>query len=475
MVGLAVKFLWPLLVFDVPLGYDPGFYRYLFVRHADAWPPFILPSLDPWARGHPLGLFFFTSLLIKIGVPVDWLLGWIWNCVPMVLGGTYAWIMRRRYDAAIGLLTLLTVVLSVAFFDGFAAMYWKTYVALFWMILAFDALERRTWHSLPYGILTVATHHQTGLLFGLTFVTWVGMTWMTGIMHRFGTCDQDGTFSSAQIAKMITFGVLILLAGAATYAPIWQDAVLVHIPALLDRSQAAAGSFPPPLFYLQTSGILIVLGVTGWWITVRHARWTLWQIAFLWSAAFVLLRLFFYRRFLLQMDFFLLPFAAIGMRWAWDRHRVTAVRAVLVIAVVAQLITTILVMRTRGPLLDPTTYAAVQRVPDMVPVESFILSIDNQSVVLLRGWLPYHRVGGPGLFDAPWSYEEWERFLLGSAAERQAFLTMLPASTYLFVADYARSFYGAPVETLLRDPCLVPVEEPFLYRVSCPVPSVSDV
>ncbi len=467
MIGLLIKFLWPLFVFDVPLGYDPGFYRYLFVHHAEALPPFVLPDLAPWARGHPLGLFFFSSLLLKAGLPVDWLIGWMWNLVPVILAAIYAWIIRRRYGLTVGVLTLLAALLSIAFFDGFAAMYWKTYAALFWMILTFAALEHRSWWSVPLGILTVATHHQTGLLFGLVFGTWIILSSIAMRMEK-ERRPVGRLYTMRQSVMMVVVGLCIVLIGAATYAPIWQDAVLVHIPALLDRSVAAAGSFPPPLFYLQTSGVLLLLGIIGFVGDVRRERWTVWQLAFLWSAVFVCLRLLFYRRFLLQLDFFLLPFVAIGIRDLWVRYQRRAVRVCLIAALVAQGMVMVLVVRTRGPIVDAQTFAAIERLPSLLPADALVLSLENQSVVVLRGWLPYHRVGGPGLFDASWSYAEWEKFLLGTDAERQAFLRALPVSTYLFVSPFFRSYYGDRAVSLLHDPCLVPSVEPLLLRVECP-------
>src|SRR5690242_15865719 len=76
IILLTIKFLWPLFQYHIPLGYDAGIYRYLFVRHAQGFPPFWLGPIDPWAKGHPLGLFFFSTILMRIGVPVDWLIGW---------------------------------------------------------------------------------------------------------------------------------------------------------------------------------------------------------------------------------------------------------------------------------------------------------------------------------------------------------------------------------------------------------------
>jgi hypothetical protein len=251
------------------------------------------------------------------------------------------------------------------------------------------------------------------------------------------------------------------------YAPIWQEAVVTHLPALLGRTAAAAGSFPPPLFYVRTSGILLLVGIAGLLHTLREERWTLWQLAFLWSAVFVVLRLLFYRRFLLQLDFFLLPFVAIGIRTLWLRWRRVDVRVLLVSALLAQGIVMAFVMQTRGPIVDANTFAAIRRLPASLPPDAYVLSLENQSAVVLRGWLPFHRVGGPGLFDAHWSYREWERFLLGEEEDRRLFLQALPEGTYLFVSGFFRSYYGTHVNALLAEPCLVPVEQPFLFRVAC--------
>lgn len=464
MIGLFVKFFWSFFAFEQPLGYDPGMYRYLFVRHAEGVPPFVMADLEPWARGHPLGLFFFTSLALKAGLPVDWLLGWIWNLAPIVLVVAFAGVMGRRHGSLVGLLTLIAALLSVAFFDGFAAMYWKTYASLFWCVLTFDALERRSWWSIPLGILAVATHNQTGLLFGLVFLSWVALPFMPWARStQKGFLRRKLTMKNVLLYAVI--GFLILAVGLAWYFPIWQEAVLTHLPSLFGKDDVAAGSFPPVSFYLRMSGILLLLGAYGLFMNIRKERWTLWQLAVIWSFLFVALRLMFYRRFFLQLDFFLLPFAAIGIADIWSRRR--AVRAGLVLALIVQCAIAFQVSLTRGPVLEAQAYDAVTTLSGRVPDDAFIMGLENISVMALRGWLPHHRVGGPGMFDVPWSYEQWEQFLLGTHEERLALLRTIEGPVYLFVTPFFRDYYDEYGEEFLRDPCFVPVEAPFLYRVGC--------
>jgi len=468
-LALLAKFFWTLIVYDVPLGYDPGFYRYLFVRHADAFPPFVLAELDPWARGHPLGLFFFTTILLRLGLPVDWLLGWIWNLFPVLVALSLAWVIGRREGKWTGVCVLIAALLSVAYFDGFAAMYWKTYASLFWLVWTVHALERRSWWSVPLGILTVATHHQTGFLFGLMLISWLVLPLIP--VSRSTQKTIVGRLSKRDFLVVGGIGLLIFAIGLLWYLPVWQDAVLVHLPALLQNDGSASGSFPPASFYLRTSGILLLLGAVGWVRSVQRERWTLWQLGVLWSFLFVALRLFFYRRFFLQLDFFLLPFAAAAMVEIWHRFTRINFRLLLAVLIVVQGLVMQQVMLTRVPLVDAGTFNAAIELADIVPREGFVLGLENESVVVLRGWLPDHHVGGPGLFEVFWSQQQWESFLLGTHEDRVFLLSPLPQPTYLFVSALFLSYYGPFADDFLGDPCFEPTDNTHVYRVTCvPLP-----
>src|SRR3989339_1438237 len=133
----SAKFLYPVFAFDLPLGYDPGIYRYLFLKYAQVFPSFSIPDLQPWAQEYPYGLFLFAAPLLKLGVPVSWFLGWIWSAMAVALLALLAWVFARREGMITGILILLTGTLSFAFYDGFAAMYWKTFFSLFFLPLPF--------------------------------------------------------------------------------------------------------------------------------------------------------------------------------------------------------------------------------------------------------------------------------------------------------------------------------------------------
>lgn len=451
-IALLLKFLWPLWYFDVPLGYDSGIYRYLFSHYATAWPPFVMPDFAPWAREHPLGMFLFTSLFLKSGLPIDWLTGFLWNLFPVFLVGVLAWVWSKRKGSTFGILVLVMALLSQAYFDGFAAMYWKTFVALLFMVLAFWSLEQEQWiWGSLWSVLTLITHHQTGLLFGLVLGT-KGIIELWKNPRRFSVLR-------FKFFILLALGLIVVL----FYFPLIQDSVLRHIPTLLSGWNAPGGNFPPVEFYMRSGGILFLLGLVGFLLSWRKERFSLWQLSVIWSAIFVFFHLMFYRRFFLQLDFFLLPFAAWGFLALWGkRHAVLC--GTLAALLLVQGVWSWQQMQLREPKISTEVFAAIKDIRDL-PKNALVLSLENNTTPFLRGWLPEYRVGGPGLFDSSWNRDEWKKFLLGSHTERVDLLQSLDAPVFLFVVPEFLAHYKENGETFLQDVCFSKMEWQFIWKV----------
>ncbi|PIQ76700.1 hypothetical protein COU78_05405 [Candidatus Peregrinibacteria bacterium CG10_big_fil_rev_8_21_14_0_10_49_24] len=454
---LVAKFLWPLFTYDIPLGYDPGIYRYLFLRHAEGFPPFFIGEMDAWAHNHPLGLFFFSTILLRAGLPVDWFLGFIWNLFPIVLIATYAWITSRKEGATTGILVLLVGALSVPLYDGFSAMYWKTFAALLFAIWTFYLLEKKSLLAIVPGILTLVTHNQTGLLFALTVGTW----WAIQMIHK----RNDPTWRKASL-----IGGVVLILAALAYLPVWKQAVGDHLLPLLTMrgDDVPAGSFPPVNFYMKMNGLLLLAGVYGCIVSFKkQRRATLWILAVLWSAAFVFLRLFFYRRFFLQLDFFLMPFAAIAIADCWKRLPSFVGEVVLISFIAAQGYLSYQVLLLRQPDIDAETFAIVSSLHTMIPEDALVLTLENKSTTWVRGWLPQNNVAGPGLFSLPWSRDRWEQLLFGTHEEKEALLGLLPGKVYFVLTPLFYSYYGEFADAFIADSCFEKLQDKPLLLVTC--------
>lgn len=463
---LVLKFFWPFFHFNLPLGYDAGIYRYLFLRSMEALPPFTFPDLPPWAREHPPGLFFFSSLLLRLGFFVDWLIGWLWNLFPVLLSLCSSVVVAKRWGREVGVVMLLLFSLAPAFYDGFAAMYWKTFVSLFWMVLSLFFFERKQWvFGVVFGLLVLLTHHQTGLLLGLVLGSWFLLlffsSWVQGNFH----------ITKFFLFLLITTGSIILV--FFLYGEGFHDIVQRILPLFLQGWHAPPGNFPPPEFYLTHAWPLLLLGLIGFFWSLREERWTPWQLAVLWSAFFIVFRLMFYRRFFLHFEFFLLPFAARGVVILWRRWGSVLVRGSIVVLLVVQAVFTVRVMSLRFPAISSDVFFVVTGASEHVPDDALVLALEPTTAPFLRGWLARQRVGGPGLFDSLWYEKEWERFLLGTSEERKELLATLHGPVFLFASPEFFSLYGADAERFIADPCFEKVGVEFLYRTKeeCLTPS----
>ncbi|MCF7844894.1 MAG: hypothetical protein K9M03_03650 [Kiritimatiellales bacterium] len=462
IVGLLIlvvsKFFYSLWRFDLPLGYDPGMYRYLFIKYSEALRSFSLPELRPWAQEYPAALYIITSPFIAFGVPVDWFLGWIWSVMTIALLCAYAVIFAKREGKAVGIVMLLLGLLSIAYFDGFAQMYWKTYVALLFMILAFHFFEKKSPWMVLFGALTIMTHNQTGLIFALALITW----WIVRVPKQW----RDPLFRKLTLA----FAVVALL-GFIWYLPNWERVFWSPFKSifLLRGDAAPGGHFPPANFYIKHGGILLAIGIAGWLMRFRKEKNSVWILAPLICSLFIIFKLVFYRRFYLQFDFFLLPFAAIALVHLWGKKKRNIIRIIIVVLIVVQAGMSVTQMLRWDLKFSSTELEDIKSIPQYIEDDASIIALENFSAVWLLGWLPDYYTGGPGLFDFPeWDYKDWEYFLLGSHDDRVRLISRIEQRPLYFMSSTLfHRYYGKRIREFLADDCFEKVEGAPLYKVVC--------
>lgn len=507
---LVAKYFWTLVVFPgVPFGYDAGIYRYLFIREATGLPPFIVPDLPEWAKTHAPGLFFFSSILVNLGVSPDLLIGWSWNLAPVLLSVLLAHFVRRRHGDLAGFFTLVVALVSVVQLQGFLMIYMKVFVALAWCAAAFFAFEAGSILWVPLGMMTIATHQQIGLVYVLAMfcavrpwrvvsdrtslrqsglwllscvlgALWYLPTYQRSIADHLPALVQSGTLALAAVALMavgifsalfVAFskkhrrGLWILcgLLGAAFVIalPMVSDAPDLFIRAL-SSAHSAPGAFLDLTEYIRLSWPLLLLGVFGFTFSTSRDRGSPWQWAVLWCAVAVIGMFFFYRRFILPLDFFLLPFAGIACAALWTDRR-TRIAAAGLLLVQAWL--TVVHLRAADPHVERAWLAQFADLPSIVPAGSTVVVLDNMAPWVL-GYLPDASVSGPGIFDSR-PYEEWEKLLLGSDADRRTFIATYPKGTFFYATDVFLTYYPDEVQSLLRHHCLKETTHRGLYQSVC--------
>jgi len=450
ILALIYKFFWSYVHFDVPLGYDVGMYRYLFLKHGAAFPPFILGDVQDWAKDHPLGLFIIMTPLIKAGVPVDWLIGWIWNCLSILLVLTVAWatssssvFAEQKHRKALFLATLAAGTLSLPLYDGFVAMYWKTIVSLLFVVWSFALIERQSYWAIPTAIFALVTHNQTGLVFVLSVVLW----WM--IQER---VHLKNLFN----LKILGAAFFVCILAWLLYLPVYHEAIGKHIvPFLTQRATAqTGGAFPDLAYYTPRYGIMMAFSIVGFLYSLKQKQFTLWHTAVFWSGLFVFAQVFFYRRFILHFDFFLLPFAGYATVQLWKKWNGKLVHIGLIFALCIQGYFLWQMMHERWPVINRRTYEAIQQLPGQLSEQTLVVGYENITALWLRGWLPNNRVVAPGFFEPFMSQDDWEYFLTADADYRRRELGGGPSLLFLFLPqEFIQEHGDDAYSSLVQDPC----------------------
>ncbi len=514
---LFLKQCWSLVRFPgVPFGYDAGIYRYLFLKHAQGFPPFSIVDMPSWAHGHPLGLYFFSTLLIRLGVQVDWLIGWIWNLFPILIAVVLARVFAKREGAIVGVLVLLAYLLSTVQYQGFLLMYWKVFAALLWCALSFSFFERKSLLWILLAMLSIATHQQIGLVLILAILSSIilrersrllqslaelavavtlGLLWYIpnaqGALFDIVPNLINPTIGFALVAGAILLGgfafvfvrfprhrrsilfsvaacvgLALLLLPITGHAPTFLGNFLKHIA----TTDAVPGVFFTVPEYLEKSLPLLLLALTGLVLSFRREQGTVWQCAAIWCALAVVSMFFFYRRFLLPLDFFLLPFAAVAMAEAW-RSQSDLARGAVVVAVMLQGWLALDQISVIDPHVDHAMLAQFAELPKVVTPHRYLIVLDNMAP-WVTGFLPDNVVSGPGIFSS-FPIEDWQKFLYGSSADHHEFIVRYPRGTYFFATDVFRSFYPPEVQSLLADPCFRPTSMTGLLESACGVDPAS--
>lgn len=511
---LILKYFWSFVQFpSVPFGYDAGIYRYLFIRHGDGWPPLFTATLPEWAKAHAPGLFFFSSPLVAVGIPADWLIGWVWNLFPIIVTCMLARVIAKQEGALTGVFVLFVSLLSIAQYEGFLMMYYKVFASFFWTVLAFGSFHRRSKWWVLFGMFAIATHQQIGLVAILAtgaavasegvlqkntqwlnrLAQWVltcvlgAMWYLPTIQRSVGDVFPQFTASAGMIdviliaVSLALLGVMFfvlpklhrralwILAGIAVGAILLALPMVIDAPDMLQKLFSTGKDLTPGAFltidaYFWQSLPLLILGIGGFVLSCRTEKGSVWQWAVVWCAVAVLGMLFFYQRFILPLDFFLLPFAA-RAAVALYHARTTLAHGVLAFLLLSQGVLMTERLLAIDPHIEPEWLQEFSALEAVVPDKSLVVVLDTMTPWVL-GYLPYNDVTGPGIFESL-PREEWEGFLLGDAAAQQKFLDQYPQGSYFYATDIFRAFYPPEVQVVLSHPCFQKTSIRGLLQSTC--------
>jgi len=399
---LVISRLYWFFMSSVPPGYDPGWYIAVF---DEAW-------TGQWVKeGFPL---LFTTVMwlfsLVFGSHIVMYIGSI--LLSIAVGFVWYILAKKMWGQEQATFILLIYACSFTMYHTFWMIYMKNLVGLALIPVGFYFLHKnnRLW-TILLGIIIGGSHRPALLLFlfGYAYDSLVNIRtmWKQRII--------DGLIIAAGVIIINGDRVSVfLLSGASAVADSLTSDVV---------GGGTFFSFPEYLTYSMIFLPFAVMGVLRYWRS-WYALSGAGAIAFI----FVIFELFFFRRFIIYLELFVIFFAALGLVLYVRRH----VYMVYVFALVLLLVP-LFVVPAQEPLISEDEFAYIRS----LSLDGVLLSTDSYYSPWLRGYADAEVIA-PGLFDNnPWDRASWNAIWFDSQ-RRIELLQTLDGPVYVYVGERQR-------------------------------------
>jgi len=433
LFALSTRLL-PYVHSPVPLGYDPGFYKYTMELYASALPQIPEAELASWVKEmYPQGLFVLSDTMHVItSAAVFPFMNHLLPFLGAFLVFPMFMVTRSLFGWRAGLIAAVLYTVSYAQYSAFAMFYFKNLLGLVFLLFSIYALEKEKYGlmAVMFGALGIF-HRPEFLLFALILIPYFAV-------HR---------------RKGIVFAVL----GAAVliipfWLPRWEAnwAVLsgvvgTAVTNIQTGAGLGGGTFLGLNTYTMVSLAYLPFAVMG---AVYLAIKRNWNSIFLYSVIsfiIVLFRLFFFKRFIIPLDIAVVILAAVGVdntllcrKGTWKIASVAAI----ILLVVASGFPTVTAANSARPLISEQQLGAVEWIKENAEDDAYVLATSNDAPWVL-GWSG-RRVIAPGLFQ--WdihSKAEWMNFFKTKDPEAaKDFLDVYDVPIYIYYSRTPGNYLG---------------------------------
>jgi len=433
LFALCIRLL-PLTRSSIPLGYDPGFYKYTMDVYANALPEIPETGLATWVKEmYPQGLFVLSDTMHILGGTDA--IGLI-NYLHPVLGAFLVFplfiVTRNLFGQRAGIIGAVLYAISYAQYTTFAMLYLKNVLGLMFLLLAIYALEKKkdVLMAIMFAALGIF-HRPTFLLFALILIPYF-------ILHR-------------------RRGVILAALGAAVlilpfWLPRWEINLGVlsgALGAMVTNIQTGEGLGGGTFFGLDTYTTVALaylpFALMGAIYLVIKRNWNSILFYSVLSSIIVVCQLFFFRRFIIKLDIAVVILAVAGIDYTLLRRtgiwRLAGIGAGILLLVSAGLPTVTAANNVR-PLINEEQLAAIEWIRDNSEENAYVLATSNDAPWVL-GWSG-RRVIAPGLFEwNVYNKDEWFSFFATKSPEAaRQFLDVYDGPIYIYYSKNPGNYLG---------------------------------
>ncbi|VVB55594.1 Dolichyl-phosphate-mannose-protein mannosyltransferase [uncultured archaeon] len=429
-IGIIIIFIFVILVRlipystnSIPLGYDPGYYKYAMDTYLNALPGIPEAALPLWMKQmHEQGFFvLFDELHLFTGIDSMKALIYLLPFFSALLILPIFILTRKIFDDKAALIACALYAVSYTQFTAFTFMYLRNILGIFFLLLALYALEKKNYVFIAIMFAALGIYHRPEfLIFSLIL-----------ICYYLKTRDRYLIYS-------------IILAAFLIF-PFWLPRIETVFPLIsglsntmiqnIQAEPTGGGTFFDIGKYEWLSLVYLPFGFIGAFYMISKKMWNSLFFYFVINGVIIAFRLFFYNRLLIDFDIALLILASAGITCTFlAGHKISRVTgtAFIILLLFSGGTATLQNAHDIKPLMNEDQIKAIEWIANNTDENAYILATSYDAPWVLA-W-GKRKILAPGLFEWDGNGKgKWLEFLgTGNSTVAQKFLKKYNNDVYIY-------------------------------------------
>jgi hypothetical protein len=407
---------------NIPLGYDPGLYKEMFIRYYELWNNRNFSILPKWIQSmYEPGLGMIWATFQHLVLPFqDVRLTWWWLAISALLPlATY--MLAKKINKETWILAALLVWLSFIQYAVFRRAYWKQTLGISLVLITLSLRsERKIRISLPLLILLGITNRASLLRIILIDIIW----WIYILITKKNYIDKKKTLYALWWVWIMGWISIIYI-----LRPFIQDQIIsiikpfissISIPDYNDSYQSG-GTFLATREYIKTAWYSIITGIIWLGLVIKkirnhsktkdsitdesHTTMRLWSCATIIMLIRVFGQWFFFQRMIGYLDVMMCicsAYALLQLKWSWRWW-------IIWLFLIINSITTFYRRRIiHPPLINTEEFVSIREFGKSTTKDDIIISPWFRYSPWIQWWTSWE-VLAPWLFDIGrrWDASQW--------------------------------------------------------------------
>ena len=410
---------------SVPLGYDPGIYKYGIeqgLENLDNW--ILTGGLEPGFLYIMKFLnFFFTS---------DFLLIYGLIFFSCILGLSVYLLVKEYSDKETGLIALFLFCISIIQFKAYWFMYYKNIIGMSLILLAFLFLkkseknEKWIWAFIISGGILGSIHRPSFYIFGISYFVWAFIS-----PYQI----KEKWYEKKILERNFLAGICVIAITVLFYLGKFKDAILVVFSPVLQgfvQPGESAGTFIN--FFTFQFSILpyLLLSIISLFIFIKKKEFNILVIWCVLNLSIVYFQFFFFNRFIIFLDLIFIILASFSIRKILN-YTSPIGKVIILLLIISATFQGFSEFIQSKPLINSNELNTIKMLRN-TETNAFVMSTSSFYSPWILGYSQRNTIA-PGLFDYDnHSKVEWLNFWgTNNETEMKEFMSVYPKPLYLYV------------------------------------------